>query len=27
MRNNIALYITCNTEMKNKNFRISRIGW
>lgn len=26
MRNNIALYIKCSSEQKNKNFRISRIG-
>jgi hypothetical protein len=26
MRNNIATYIKCSNENKNKNFRISRIG-
>lgn len=26
MRNNIALYIKCNSHAKNKNFKISRIG-
>lgn len=26
MRKNIALYIKCGTDNKNKNFRISRIG-
>ena len=26
MRNNIAMYIKCGTEHKNKNFRLSRIG-